>query len=833
MGFNLVVGVCVGGALLGLLPLLGPLEGPTRAPDLLSIVRTLAACAGVAALCAAIVWRERPATLGSAAALLGLGALALVMGIAPELLRLPTRGIGDRLWGVPTLLGLPVAGAALLAGSPRARVAGGAGCALALAGLLQPTWIVDQVRPALGHHLQHLDTTTARVTIGLGAAALAGLLAIPAAALRPTAPWVRAIGWALAGALPAWTLYRAAFESPIGPAATAYLLCTGATALLVVGMRSLADAPPAWARRALPIAGEAAAVLLLAALWWLLKSFTWRWSTTDENIYFYGATLLGDGVLPYRDFFFAHPPMHLGVPAALFLVFGFHLTLAKLIPVVSAFATGLLVWHLVRERVSRFAALLSFGCFLFALGLLQASTNMNGVNLTSLWLTAGLYCSLRGRPALAGVMLGLAVTTGFYAIAGALALCVLAPFGSLRSALRLVLSFIVVAGGINLLCWALAGDAFIESVYTYHTLKEARPLTPEFIRALYHHPHLFVGVLLAPLTLIWARVRGVPQLGETDAPSSERHLLSPFALSVEPAAGAVKVAWLVFAALLVEMTLFREVYSFYFALLFPTAAICTGYAVATLVAAVVHEVRALADRRLRPLSAVVVVGLALLWSLWVPLKAEANWIFAADRGKGTNYEWLSRGERREYRWIEPAAWPSVSGPVVRALFWRDHRIKGHMAPGYRHFLWQKSLHLSVIDDIAAFIRDNSAEDETIAGSSLVAPAVALASGRRIAAHEVDTNAKRFHTGLTDLPSFIDAICRDRIRFLVLSPSGSLNDRTASGTPSIRKWFRPVKRFADPWNKFLRPGRRTWGVTVWALRAHPVGDGPRCHWIGPR
>src|SRR5580698_626510 len=60
--------------------------------------------------------------------------------------------------------------------------------------------------------------------------------------------------------------------------------------------------------RAVPTLGLVALVTFYVAL----KSYQLNLSDSDENIYFYMAlrTAFG-GLLPYRDYFFAHPPLHL------------------------------------------------------------------------------------------------------------------------------------------------------------------------------------------------------------------------------------------------------------------------------------------------------------------------------------------------------------------------------------------------------------------------------------------------------------------------------------------------------------------------------------------
>ena len=42
----------------------------------------------------------------------------------------------------------------------------------------------------------------------------------------------------------------------------------------------------------------------------------------DENVYFYMAKAVSEGQMPYRDFFYAHPPLHIFALATLIKIFG-------------------------------------------------------------------------------------------------------------------------------------------------------------------------------------------------------------------------------------------------------------------------------------------------------------------------------------------------------------------------------------------------------------------------------------------------------------------------------------------------------------------------------
>ncbi|MCB9733488.1 MAG: glycosyltransferase family 39 protein [Deltaproteobacteria bacterium] len=353
-------------------------------------------------------------------------------------------------------------------------------------------------------------------------------------------------------------------------------------------------------------AGVTALIAVPLALFLLVKTHGMGTSNTDENIYFYMARDLARGRLPYVDYFFAHPPLHVLVPGVILAVFGWSFTIAKLFAVVAAAVTGGAIFAIGRRAWGPVAGALAAVLFLFAAEQLKASANMTGVNLTTMWLTLGLWASLRGRGALAGVLLGLAATTGFYSMAAICALLVLLPFRprdaarprGLHPGLRQLIAFLLVAGGVNLLFLAVAGDAYVLGVYTFHGLKGLRndqmvdlfggdpgfPLSllhnvaamasgREFQKELFYQAHLWMGLIVAPLVAI-VRFALAPERRPAWA------FLSPRRLWREtPGDGAAVLVALVALALFVQYAMFRELYSFYFVLIYPVLALLVAYAI--------------------------------------------------------------------------------------------------------------------------------------------------------------------------------------------------------------------------------------------------------------
>jgi hypothetical protein len=576
-------------------------------------------------------------------------------------------------------------------------------------------------------------------------------------------------------------------------------------------------------------------VVATLGIFCLLKTHGMGASNTDENIYFYMAAQLGDGIWPYTDYFFAHPPLHVVLPGLLFAVTGFGLSLAKAIAPAACAITGLALWSMARHHLGGLAAAVAMVAFLFGAEVLKASTNMTGINLTVMWLVLGLRSWSLVQPRRAGLFFACSLSTGIYAAAAVCAALALAVFRSRRTAAELLLTTALGFGAVNLVGWLAAPEAFLDGVYRYHGLKtaDAQGYAPLFGGALnpvsalvhdlgllvgartlakefFYHPHLWLAGLMVPAAALM-------QCAVSDGAKRELRDLLPDRLWSSGRRGMAVLFWWVTVALFIQFALFRELYSFYFALIYPFLALCLGW-----IAASAYGLVTSAVTRSWPVRRAVLrltAGTLLLATL-------LSWETLGFRAQATAFprEISEAGSRNEYTWKEAPVLGALS-PIVETLFWSDHRVRGRMERGYRHYLWNKKRALATLPEVAAYVRDHSAPTDTVAGSSTVAPLVALAAERRLAANEADTNSKRFRTGILDEAQYWEAICQDSLRFLIATPRSFFTARRMGNHATVRRWFRPVKRFED---HQIRYGG-IYPITLYErIQPAPI-DGRVCQW----
>lgn len=608
---------------------------------------------------------------------------------------------------------------------------------------------------------------------------------------------------------------------------------------------------------------EGLAVGTAIAVFLVLKLNGGRFSATDEGIYFYTAKAWADGIWPYHDFFFSHPPLHVLPLAMLFLVFGWSWVIAKSMSVVAALVTGIVVWRIVRRWYGPLCGIFGMIFFLFAAETLKASTNLTGINLTTMWLTLALWASLRDRFFLAGVAAGTAIGTGLYAAGGALVLFALLAFapqtGETRGralaarllsqpALIFLVGVVLVFGSVHFIGTLVGDGEFTKGVYDYHMLKAVK--TPgyippsegpialiantmamlqsrDFMVTLYYHGAHWWLALLAPLGL----VASLALRRSSGRPAANDLMRGPAALA-DPdrwaqlwnprrwwlhlsGGGTTMIVWILALGLTGELAQFRERYDFYFVLVIPSLAILASatlhglYVVARSAVGAGNQDADLAAASslqggVKPAPSWTRPALAaalVVCALWVPIAGAANRAAFASEIIAAG-DSRGAGERLSFEWVDTPG-PSVLSDATRHLLWKDWRVRGNLESGVHHYLWSKKRWFSTAEEIAEAVADRALGNETITGASTFAPMVALLAGRRMAGDEVDTNAKTFKTGAVSERAFWRQACADHLRFIIAAPHSWFTPASVQRMPTVTRHFKMVREFRDPKLKHWR------------------------------
>jgi 4-amino-4-deoxy-L-arabinose transferase-like glycosyltransferase len=301
----------------------------------------------------------------------------------------------------------------------------------------------------------------------------------------------------------------------------------------------------------------------------------------DENAYFYMGKLVSEGVMPYRDFFFAHPPLKLLVITPIMVLFGFNLIMLKLVPLICTILTAIFLFKIMKLRFNDLSAILTVVLFLFTKRVMLEATYFLGINLTAMFVVIGLYFLVVKRRFLSGVFYGIAAVSGLYAVVPFIVILGFLVFK--KRFWRFLLGFLAVFLLVNLLMM-MVSTSYIDSVYKYHLIKpKVEGKNFKIIEDMVKE-NFFLFVL--PLLLL---LKG-------NSKGKKKLLLVV----------SVSLGYLLF---LTQIRLF----GFYFVLLFPFLAILSGYGLSSVI-------RRVKNNKIMLMSLLIILGIIFSFSLYNNVK---------------------------------------------------------------------------------------------------------------------------------------------------------------------------------------------------------------------
>ncbi len=234
-----------------------------------------------------------------------------------------------------------------------------------------------------------------------------------------------------------------------------------------------------------------------AALWLLtiiiasfiaIHSFNLNLSISDENTYFYMGNLITQGFLPYKDFFYAHPPLNIFIIALLIKLFGMNFIVLKLLPVITTAISALLIYLIAKNLHSRLSAIIAVILFLFAYETLRVSSYLIGIDIATMFILFSLYFLFKENKnnksyLYAGIFIGIAAISTLNSLIAAFVISIILLFKSRKSLIYFILGFSSIFLTINIALILLYGQSYITPVIKYHFLK---PVTESSFKIIFN-----------------------------------------------------------------------------------------------------------------------------------------------------------------------------------------------------------------------------------------------------------------------------------------------------------------------------------------------------------
>jgi len=188
---------------------------------------------------------------------------------------------------------------------------------------------------------------------------------------------------------------------------------------------------------------------------------------SDENIYFYMGKLILEGLVPYKDFFFASPPLQVYVISFFMFLFGSKLILLKLIPFICVGISSYFVFGIVKKKFSEKEGLIASILYLFSFVVLTTTDHSTGVHLSAMLVLGMVYFIYHDKPFIAGLFASMALLTRLYSpfpIAGA-GLYLL--FFERKKLLRFILGCVSLFLVVGVIMQLISHGKFLENIFLF------------------------------------------------------------------------------------------------------------------------------------------------------------------------------------------------------------------------------------------------------------------------------------------------------------------------------------------------------------------------------
>lgn len=234
---------------------------------------------------------------------------------------------------------------------------------------------------------------------------------------------------------------------------------------------------------------ELLAFLLIAAVFTLVEAKgLFVISPGDEDVYFYMAKSVSEGQVPYRDFFYAHPPLHLLALALVIRIFGASFVTLKSATLLALLTASFFLFKSSLEwmkakfenKNSLLVSSIAIVLFLFSFEVMFKATFSLGIEMSVMLVMISFYLIITNKFFLGGLFGGLAGLTRIYAIVPIFAIFAFILVkkihqGKIKDFLHAASGFFITFVLVILILIMLFGSRFTDSVFKYHLLKIKLP----------------------------------------------------------------------------------------------------------------------------------------------------------------------------------------------------------------------------------------------------------------------------------------------------------------------------------------------------------------------
>ena len=205
---------------------------------------------------------------------------------------------------------------------------------------------------------------------------------------------------------------------------------------------------------------------LILAAYLILKINPATFVNSDDNLYMYMARQVLQGYTPYRDFYFAHPPLLLYLTALSYSLFGVSAAIGKLTPALGGLIV-LIATYLAGEKIRKNLGLAASILLFFSFSFQSITELAMGTSLNLAFIMLAFYFLMDDKPLPAGILTGLCFLARYNSFPIAI---IFLAYTLLRKEKRFLLGLLLTA---PIFLYLSAIPNFLNNTLLYHFSKHA------------------------------------------------------------------------------------------------------------------------------------------------------------------------------------------------------------------------------------------------------------------------------------------------------------------------------------------------------------------------
>ena len=240
------------------------------------------------------------------------------------------------------------------------------------------------------------------------------------------------------------------------------------------------------------------ACLFLIFLSIFFKLFFIHPTFSDENFYFNVAKNILEGKTPYKDFFFAHPPLQVYTIALFFNLFGITFFVGKMLTLISSSICALLIYFILKELYNSKSGFIAFLIFLVSVPFIAFSIQGYGMWEASMFILLSIYLILKDKLMESGFTFVIAILFRYFSLLYLPFLLILIFLKNYKIK-KFLIQFLTVSIILSFILILIFGENIINDTITYQIKNLGVSKTSE---SYFTFQYLSIGFFLIFLGLI-------------------------------------------------------------------------------------------------------------------------------------------------------------------------------------------------------------------------------------------------------------------------------------------------------------------------------------------